>query len=200
VTELDALRHRLKRLRRQEEHTRIINENTVKRTASIEAARQQVKSSTIVPLPPATTPQSSSSSRRRPAGEPIDEQQSSSAGVAKASTSARDALREQRRARVLDMRREHLLNQCRIDITKNEMLAASLEIKKQIADGESHRREVIEQCQARKAVMAQDMRSAYQTLLDRDECQCRAEIAKLLNEERKLRGKLEKTKAAALQS
>lgn len=197
VTELDALRHRLKRLRQQEEHARITNENAAKRTASIEAARRQVKASTIVSLPPATT--SSTSSRRRHAGageeqQPSDEQQHSISSV-----SARDALREQRRARVLDMRREHLLNQCRIDITRNEMLAASLEIKKHVADGDNHRREVVEQCQARKAVMGQDMRSAYQTMIERDECQCRAEIAKLLSEERMLRSKLEKAKKSAAQ-
>jgi hypothetical protein len=186
VDELAALRARLKRLRRQEEHARITNANATKRSASIEKVRKEIKTSVVVPLPPASSPRQQQQAAESHAT-------SSTSGQAK---SGREALQEHRREKVLDMRREHLLNQCKIGITRNELLAASQEIKRHVIEGEHHARKAQFLCQAEKASVVTAMRRSYHNKLDRESAECQAEIAKLQKEERELRARLDKARHA----
>ena len=111
--------------------------------------------------------------------------------------SAKDALHEHRREQALELRREHLLNQCKIGITKNELLAASLEIKRHVVECEHHAKDAQFRCQAEKASLATAMRRAFNKKVERENAECLAEIAKLQKEERTLQLKLNKARNAS---
>ena len=182
--ELEALRHRLKKLRRHEEHVRLVHQNEAKRSASNDRARKAVKSS-VVALPPATSP------RRQ---EPVKNEAASTSSSTTQRT-ARVALHEQRREHVIDMRREHLLNQCKIGILKNELLVASLEQKKVVLEVERKAKQMRLQSQAEKAHVVQSMRRSYRELVESDMSSCLAEIEKLRKEEDELRARLQQAKS-----